>query len=243
MTIGPMKTPPRVILILVVVAATIAAGALHGHMTLRWGPRPDMVATAALLENVPSRCGNWRMTSSSSMSDAEIRMLRCAGHLLRRYVNDVSGESVDVSIIFGPPGAISEHTPEVCFSSRNATQIGKRERTRIEYAQGSDNQAPGDELWFADFQSNRSTSQRVRIYWAWSAGDRWVAPDGAKTAFAGSRHLYKIQLSTNMVSGGSTPPDAPNDACGRFLKEFLPAAQRCLVAETPEPVAATDARR
>ncbi len=69
MPIRQMKTLPRFILIVVVVAATIAAGALHGHMTLRWGPRPDMVAAAAMLENVPTRCGNWRMESSSAMSD------------------------------------------------------------------------------------------------------------------------------------------------------------------------------
>lgn len=69
-----------------------------------------------------------------------------------------------------------------------------------------------------------------------------MAPDGAKSAFAGSRHLYKIQLSTTMLSGGGTAtPDAPNDACGGFLKEFLAAARPHLVVEATDRVAETDA--
>ncbi len=164
------------------------------------------------------------------------------GYLSRQYVNEISGESVNVSIIFGPPGPIAEHTPEVCFSSRNFTQLGKRKSTSIERPESSDITTPRNDFWFVDFQNNRSASQRVRVYWAWSTGDRWVAPDGPKSAFAGSRHLYKIQLSTTMLSGGSTAtPDAPDDACGRFLKEFLPAAQRYLVVEATDRVAETDA--
>lgn len=183
------------------------------------------------------------MTTSSTMSDSAIRMLRCAGYLTRQYVNEESGESVSVNIVFGPPGAISEHTPEVCLSSRNFTQLGTRERARIECPRSLDNQAPGDELWFVDFQRNDSALQGVRVYWAWSTGDRWEAPDGAKSAFAGSRHLYKIQLSTTVLSGASMAmPDAPDDACGRFLKEFLPAAQPYLMVEAAERVPETDAR-
>jgi hypothetical protein len=232
-----------VLLLIVVVTATVAVGALHGRMTLRWGPRPDMQAAAAMLENVPGQCGSWRMTTSSKMSSGEIRMLRCAGYVSRQYVNEKTGDRVSVGIVFGPPGAISEHTPEVCFSSRDFTQLGKRERTEITRRRSSGNKVSGDEFWFVDFQKNTVASQKVRVYWAWSTGGRWQAPNGPKSAFAGSRHLYKMQLSATMWSRESAAmPDAPNDTCGRFLSELLPAAQRYLVTEAAERALQTDAR-
>jgi len=238
-----MKKPVTFLSFIGVVTITIAAGSLHGHMTLRWGLRPDMKAAADLLERIPDRCGDWQMESSQTMSEGTVKMLRCAGYISRRYVNQESGEGVNVNIVFGLPGPISEHTPEVCVPSRNFMQLGIRERTSIERPKNSTAGAPSDEFWFVDFQNNNVSSQRVRTYWAWSTGDRWSAPDGVKSTFAGSRQLYKIQLSTSAWSGPSVAtPDAPDDACGRFLKEFLPVAQRHLVVETAEHIQQTDAR-
>lgn len=220
-------------LMIVVVAATVAVGAIHGRMTLRWGHRADMLAAAALLEDMPTQCGDWRMKASADMSNSEIEMLRCAGYVARQYVNEKTGESVSLGIVFGPPGPISEHTPEVCFSTREYTKLGARQRIALPTPA---NAAEADEFWGVDFRKNGIASANVRVYWGWSSGGAWSAPEKPKRAFAGSRHLYKIQLSTTVLSGvRGVMPSAPDDSCGRFLEEFLPVSRPHIVADAPIP--------
>ena len=130
-----------------------------------------------------------------------------------------------------PHGWFSEHTPEVCFSTRAFKQLGSRQRAILARHQGSE-MSLDDQFWFVDFQKNRVTSQRVRVYWAWSTDQRWRAPDGPKTAFAGSPHLYKIQLATTTSAVLGFSARGPlDDACGRFLQQFIPATRDYLATD------------
>ena len=40
------------------------------------------------------------------------RELECAGYANRRYISNVSGQTVAVTIIVGPPGPTAVHTPK-----------------------------------------------------------------------------------------------------------------------------------
>ena len=143
-----------------VVIATIAVGIVHGNMTLRWGPGSDLQTAAAMLQSFPASFGDWQMKSSYEMSTDTIKMLRCVGYVDRSYVNQKTGENVTLSIVLGPPGAISEHTPEVCFSSQNFGQIVSRKSVRIERKRHSGEDIVGDEYWFVDFEKNRNESRK-----------------------------------------------------------------------------------
>jgi hypothetical protein len=222
-----MKNSLSTLIVAGVVAATIAVGVLHGKMTLRWGVSPDITAAAEKLRALPEVCGDWRMETSRGLSDSARKMLRCYGDITRRYVNQKTGEAVLVGIVFGPAGPIAEHTPEVCVGSRNYSQLGKRKRVGVSRAERASGESPEDTLWYVDFEKNGPSREKMRIYWAWSTGGAWTAPDSPKRTFAGLPFLYKIQISTTSWAGTSGENgEAPDDSIGRFIKEFAGIVER-----------------
>jgi hypothetical protein len=121
-------------------------------------------------------------------------MLDCVGYVYRRYVNQDSGQSIQLVIVAGPPGPIAVHTPEICFSGR-AYEI-QNERTEIFL------ESPPDEwhsFWRVDFTTRNAAADRLRVYYAWSLGEMWQASRSPRFEFAGAPWLYKIQIEASIA--------------------------------------------
>ena len=124
-----MKRYLPILSLILVLVLTAISGAIHGRMSNRWGPPQDSRAAAEKLQDLPVQFGSWRLQSSDELSDFIEDTLQCVGYLLRTYANQETGEVVTVTILLGPPGPISVHTPEICFSSR-AYEI-REERQKV----------------------------------------------------------------------------------------------------------------
>jgi len=108
------------VMILLVAGLTLASGMIHGRLTNRWGPPTAMLAAAERLKGVPTECGDWRrMEKDLEMDETTINMLELEGWINRTYLHQPTGQTVHVAVLLGPPGRISVHTPEICFSSRD----------------------------------------------------------------------------------------------------------------------------
>jgi hypothetical protein len=122
--------------------------------------------------------------------------------------------------MLGPPGPISVHTPEVCFSSRNFRINEAREL--VELATTPDRT---DAFWSLTFDARDAGQERLRVYYAWTTGRPWQASGSPRFQFSGQPCLYKIQLSCPApVSGGSET----SDSCRRFLEAFVPVLDHVL---------------
>ena len=66
----------------------------------------------------------------------------------------------------------------------------------------------------------------LRVYYGWSEGGPWLAPDSSRLAFAGRPYLYKIQVASQHAPGDAPEADDP---CLQFLKAFLPVLKDHLV--------------
>ena len=225
---------------LVVVGLTLASGMIHGSLTNRWGPPPAMVAAARKLEGVPTQFGHWQMERELEMDETTKNMLELAGWINRSYVNQSTGQIVHVSVLLGPAGRISVHTPEICMPSRKYVQNDRRKRIPIPTAvspqsstEDSDGIAsknsvdvPENSLWGLTFQSREASGELLRVYYGWSRGGPWAATGGPRYEYAGSPYLYKIQLAA------AVPPltlSEETDPCQEFLTEFFPALQPWLM--------------
>ncbi len=208
--------------IALVAALTIFSGVLQGKMRNRWGASSDIVAAAGKLVKIPSQFGDWRLQSSESLDETSSRMLECAASMVRNYENQATGDTISVTLVLGPPGPISVHTPEVCFGSRNFKSRSEREKTAIP---GGENEQ--DEFWAMNYAANNLRGDLIRVYYAWSKGDRWSAPKDARFWSAGQPYLYKMQLLARLAPGAN---EQSEDPCLKFLQEFLPAARDFLVA-------------
>jgi hypothetical protein len=207
--------------IILVAALTVLSGVLQGNMRNRWGPSADVLSAANKLVEIPSQFADWRLQSSGELDESASKMLECAACIVRNYENRATGDVVSVTLLLGPPGPISVHTPEICFGSRNFKSMGKRQLTSIRRADGSD-----DELWMLDYKANNLRGDLLRICYAWTVGDRWSATKDPRFQFAAQPYLYKIQLSAHLLPGVITESQDP---CHKFLQDFLPVARKYLI--------------
>ena len=195
------------------VGIVLSTGVLYGHYSQRWGPPIDLVAAGSHLDSFPRQLGKWQLTEELPMGDSALAMLECAGYVNRRYVNQESGQTVSIAIIVGPAGPTAVHTPEICFSSR-AYELQDQRRSVVIGA------APDAEhsFWCVDFKTRNVLADQLRVYYAWSRGERWEASTSPRVKFAAAPLLYKIQLAGLTASGTKT---FDSDPCRQFLDELL----------------------
>ncbi len=243
-----MRTRSTILAASCLIALTVLSGVMHGRLTNRFAPPAATQAAAGRLKQVPERFGDWECEGSLEMSDATIEMLQCEDYLARRYVNQRSGETVEVSVILGPPGPIAEHTAEICISSRAYRLLGPRRKVVLAaggapLAGNGQQHASAEELWVVDFRRNSPPADVLRVYYGWSTGRQWVAPPpgfvwdwktlrfrGARAVFSGRPYLYKIQAAASMLDVPDTAADQPgNDVVREFLEDFLPVVRDYLV--------------
>ncbi len=207
--------------ILIVAVLTVGSGVIHGRMSHRWGVPIDMKLAGAKLEQIPDECGPWKLDSSEQMDEEVKRVLECSGYILRNYVNTETGATVNMFVLLGPPGPTAAHTPDICYKSQDYPTVQKKKRWELTVGQTR------HAFWAQTLESTDLDRSLLRVYHAWSPGDRWQAPDDSRFAFTDRRYLYKIQLAVPL----SKLEDAGTDADpGRgFLEHFVAAAQPFLI--------------
>jgi len=209
-----------------VLALTLAGGVLEGRIRYRWGASETMLAAAKKLAGVPREFGGpqkdrWQLLSSDAMDKDSLEMLECSGYIERTYQKKGTNDKVSMFVIVGPTGPVAVHTPEICFPSQNYPSVDTRQQVAIPDSQGRD-----DQFWALSFKSKNVQEDQIRVYYAWSTGDRWSAANDARFAFVGSPYLYKIQLSSKLPAGVDLTTD---DTCREFLKDFVPVVRRYLI--------------
>ena len=209
-------------LLLAGLGLTLADGVVHGRLTYRWSGSPaERKLAATRLQEIPANCGDWTLASSRPLEDEAVRILACEGYLNRVYVNRRTGQAVSVTLMVGPFGPTSAHTPAVCFSSRDYTI--SQEPSRALIAEGS---SQDSEVWVVTVRSNQLDGETRRVYYGWSDGGPWKAPREPRLYYGGRPYLYKIQASI-VLSSAESP--AENDACREFLAVFLPQVRSYLL--------------
>jgi Protein of unknown function (DUF3485) len=203
----------------VLLVGTLVTGWLQGRLTNRWGVQPDMTLAAERLR-LPSEhvVGNWRLKSETEFAPEVVRVLECPAHISRVYEHRQTGDEVTVGVMLGPPGPISVHTPEICYSSRDFTITGARKRITIEDASGKSHT-----LWELPLTGNGLDKSAMRVFYGWSTGTAWEAVAHPRFGFGGMPHLYKIQVAvTSRMASQATDFDPAHDFLSNFLVELQP---------------------
>jgi hypothetical protein len=134
--------------------------------------------------------------------------------VVRTYQHDKTGQVVNLALLAGPPGPISVHRPEICYSARNYVQDAEptvvRPRSRPE--------GDSDSFWKIVFRPQELTPTKLHVYYGWSDGTQWSADENPRVRYGGRPFLYKIQLASTepLVCGAST-----RDSCEDFLYHLL----------------------
>lgn len=211
---------------------TLATGVVTGTIGNRWQRPHDLGAVAKSLEKITAtpQVGPWRLTETSRLSPQIVQLLHTSGDLSCKYVNDQTGDSVDLVVLVGETGPLSTHSPEVCYSSREYQVVSEPESQRVESAAGP------AELLSMTLSSEGLDGNLLRVWYAWHNGAQWLAPRNARIDLRAEPFLYKIQVATylNGLEEGRQPATRQSDdqagttaakqaeVCRTFLVDFMP---------------------
>ncbi|MDA0658930.1 MAG: exosortase-associated EpsI family protein [Planctomycetota bacterium] len=215
-----MSDRPTVYILLAVIV-TITSATLHGRLVGRWTSQSALATLGQELAGLPTTLGSWYQVATNELPKESVKMLQCSAHQHRTYRDSVTGATMDLIIVLGPPGPTSVHIPEICYPSQNYKIVSQRSRKnfsdkRSEQLQDSEKKTSVDEFWKVTFKTNDVAAKNVQVYYGWSQGERWEAPEQPRFHYSGSPWLYKLQLATSSLD------DASQRDTERFFQELLP---------------------
>jgi hypothetical protein len=193
---------------------TVSAALVHGNLLRRWESVEDTTAARALVEKLPREFGEWRLTEEMPLTDSAVQILQCAGYANRLYTNQRTGDQIAVTLLLGPSGPLTVHTPEICLSSRDFESMGAADQVTIHTEESA------ARFYYAMFRSTTPTLPPIEIYYGWNNYHGWEAPDAPRFAYGGDPQLFKLQVVSQLW---------PNVAAGegglaaKFLSSLLSA--------------------
>lgn len=181
---------------LVVVGAVVHAATTH-----RWTAiRPD-TARAAAVHALVLNLGERTVTEVPSEMPVKERST-CT---TRQYAAP-SSPVVVVSVTSGPPGAVSTHTPDVCYPAGGYKTVKAPVKETVDLPGGGT-----ATVLVAEFEKATASGQvdRHRVRWAWTVDGKWEVPNSPRFAYVRSPELFKLYVVTPVPGGSADAPDSP----------------------------------
>lgn len=205
---------------------TVASGMWHGRISNRWGPPTAVRPALEMLPGVPREIGDWTLVDEQQLDPQVVDTLQCHGYLYRIYEHQESGQKVNVVVLLGPPGPISVHTPEICYSGQGFESDGQR----VMHAVSRPGNSEQDQFWSVRMKPLQNDGSVQQVYYAWSDGSRWTNPESPRWAFRRQPYLYKLQLASVQPSESPAAGDSQMQGAEDFLHEFSAAARPFIVS-------------
>lgn len=191
-------------------------GLLHGWSSGRWSGPAEIQVSAARLQQLPLRIGDWQ-GEDLHLDPKRQALAGIQGYVMRRYVHRRLGTALSLLIVCGRHGPISVHTPDVCYRGAGFEMQTPEVRQSVGAGQA--------EFWRGDFRRHGESADQLRIFWAWNDGRGWRAPDRPRFAFGGAPVLFKLYVVQEVVTGGAGAASEAAD----FLGALLPVLDQVLL--------------
>ena len=215
--------------------AGLVSAVLVGSGAIRlWQTRKVDAAMRAGLESpfpldqLPMNFGDYRGTRTE-MDPRIVRGTGCTDMITRRYVNQKTGVSMEVIVLYGPPLTIFGHTPEACYPAAGFRSNGDAIAREIETGDGP---TLFRSVAFVKDDSGPIDSQE--IYYSWRFGGRWTPAIGGPRDISRIPGMYKIQVSRRLQPYESRTVHNP---CEPFLQALVPEMESRITGH-PGPTAA-----
>ena len=183
------------------------------------------VETQARLDTFPRTLGPWAGTDSP-VPEKQLQIAQAQAHLSRVYTRENPATSVSTLLLYGEPGQLGAHTPQVCFAGAGYKQVERETRITV---------APGAEFWTAKFETSSLPPSTMQVVWGWGADGEWKASDNPRLDFAGRSAIFKLYVS-RAVPAAARPGAA--DPLPEFTAAFARELQETFTRPAASPAAA-----
>jgi hypothetical protein len=221
-----MNNTRSIVMMVFVVAVTFSAAILHGRWTNRWGSPTALGEAANVFARLPSEFGGWHKLKSEELTANVRGILQCQDYVQAVYENQQTSEQVLLTLLLGPPGPMSVHTPEICYASVDSVEIGSRKRVQLP-PESSENSA-----WMVQFREAHQPAQGItRVYYTWGDGLSWNAVEEPRITYGGSPYLFKMQVRVPLPEGAEKES---SDSARSFIAALVPAFAEAAAPLRPE---------
>jgi hypothetical protein len=205
------------------VLVLIVSGVAHGLRINRWGAPRDLEAAGDRLATVPTVIGDWESTPQQ-IDPRQLEVAEATAHLARRYVNRRTGDEVQILILCGRPGPVSLHPPTLCYQGSGYSIPKKPDPYTVENSAG-----PLGTMQTVQMVKDGPAPEPLRVFWAWSNGGAFSAPDDPRITFIRAPFLYKLYVVRRMARTDESLQDDPSTG---FIRELL-STLRTNLSATP----------
>jgi len=206
--------------IVIVSVVTAAVTFFAGSLTGRWGVFHGLDEARNALKALPMEIGDWKAEKEGELDKTAITMLRIQNsYVFRSYKNSATQAVVYITIMVGPTGKITVHTPEVCFGGKDYEKDAARTSVQIKVQRETDEVL--DSFWRVNFTGRSfDTNNRISFYYAVSPGDTWNAVEAPRSTYQTYRYVYKLQAEAFSGTGDE------EDNVRKFLEDCLPTIHK-----------------
>ena len=221
------RIAPLLIGIVIIAVITAAMTGYSGSMTARWGAFRGINEARAAMKTLPMKIegtvGTWEADEEFELDDLSVTMLQIQNsYLFRSYRNTMTQEVVHLTLMIGPSGRITVHSPDICFGGRDYEKESARARVPVN-VQLSSGEEIDNTFWRTDFVGRSlDVNNRISFYYAVSTGGSWLAVENPRQTFRTYRFVYKLQAQA--YSGSNED----SDVVRRFLEDCLPTLHEYL---------------
>ena len=181
------------------------------------------------LESLPTTLGDW--AGEKTELDPQIVAGTGSNDLItRRYVNRVTGVTVEVIVLHGPASEVFVHTPDFCYPRAGFFPAGEMMDRAIP--------CMGDKLPFrsvAFTKGDPAHPDTQEILYSWRYNGRWTTVVNRPKEMERVAGMYKIQVSRRLQTGETRSVANP---CEAFLELMVPALEARIREHSQPPQAA-----
>jgi hypothetical protein len=171
----------------------IVGAVVHGATTHRWEAFAPAPSRSSTFHDHVIAFGDYQC----EVIPNEIPLKEKSVGSTRRYFSPTRNATVITSLTSGPAGAVSTHTPDVCYPSSGYTTVREPRVETIDLPDGRKAR-----YYVAEFEKKTATrTERQRVRWAWSVDGTWDAPDRPRFAYLREAELYKLYVVTPVADG------------------------------------------
>lgn len=194
------------------------------------------------LKSLPSKLGVWQMKEGGDqvLDPLTIRITGGTDHILRTYVDELTGVSMVVLLLFGPAEPVLPHTPEICFpSSGYSTAQDSSDRTIGFTTRDASGQPVKQSALFRSSVYEKSGGLSVRreeAYHSFRLEGAWSPYNNSKRKFARrSPGVFKIQIQRIVATNERR--DTKENPIEQFLSILLPEIERDIAEGSAKQIA------
>ena len=225
---GKLDMNPLILGMIIVVVSTLLTTYAIGGNWGWWGKARSAIRDAGIaIQKIPKSFDDWEAaTDDEHLDRASIEQLELADHVVRRYTNKVTNETVALIFMVGPTGRLTAHTPQICFGGRNFKMDSRPITVSFSRDEANDSAEGKDVFTKVVFRSQSVSGGAKLFYTGVSTGQNWMPLTGSsRYDLQRYRFLYKLQVE----AFAREDQIGENDVIEKFLQDFLPKIRSELV--------------